>query len=307
MWTPLSKDDAHCNVKHFVALLVIFYLNNCLTIFSHYNLKFCLIIVFSLFYYSTNGNEDSVNDGDGNQKRDVKSDDDHPPPPEKRDVKDVTRSTKKKSSASRKGKKGKNSMDSMEHDDDSNGKNNSEVTSKSDEDKKHVVTADNKKRDVTAKADNKKRDVNKGKGTKNVTSVSSDSEELVVKRQKTTTVSLRKSACVQKRKDDQKKILAKLKIKRSKSMAGQFVLSESDFTYRAPKGFYGDFGVQEKKSIQGRTADDEEEEEEGSSSTEKVVLKKPKEGFIENQLFDDNDDEMELSDETLKNNISRIS
>ena len=24
MWTPLSKDDAHCNVKHFIALLVIF-------------------------------------------------------------------------------------------------------------------------------------------------------------------------------------------------------------------------------------------------------------------------------------------
>ena len=89
-------------------------------------------------------------------------------------------------------------------------------------------------------------------------------------------------------------------------MAGQFVLSEAEFTYRAPKGFYSQFAVRETKSVQGRTADAEEEEEEesSSSSTTKVVLKKPKEGFIENQLFDDDDDEMELSDETLKNNIS---
>ena len=99
----------------------------------------------------------------------------------------------------------------------------------------------------------------------------------------------------------------KLKKQRSKAIAGGFVLEESDVTYRAPKGFYGDFGVAER-NVQGKATmheDNEDEVEEAGSSgssTEKVVIKKPKTGFINNELFPPDDEE--LSDTTLKNNIS---
>ena len=101
--------------------------------------------------------------------------------------------------------------------------------------------------------------------------------------------------------------MAQLKKQRSKAIAGGFVLEESDVTYRAPKGFYGDFGVAER-NIQGKATmheDNEDEVEEAGSSgssTEKVVIKKPKTGFINNKLFPPDDEE--LSDTTLKNNIS---
>ena len=101
--------------------------------------------------------------------------------------------------------------------------------------------------------------------------------------------------------------MAQLKKQRSKAIAGGFVLEESDVTYRAPKGFYGDFGVAER-NVQGKATmheDNEDEVEEAGSlgsSTEKVVIKKPKTGFINNELFPPDDEE--LSDTTLKNNIS---
>ena len=101
--------------------------------------------------------------------------------------------------------------------------------------------------------------------------------------------------------------MAQLKKQRPKVLAGEFVLEESDVTYRAPKGFYGDFGVAEI-NIQGKTTMDVDNEDEvedaGSlgSSTEKVVIKKPKKGFINNELFPPDDED--ISDTTLKNNIS---
>ena len=98
--------------------------------------------------------------------------------------------------------------------------------------------------------------------------------------------------------------MAQLKKQRSKAIAGGFVLEESDVTYRAPKGFYGDFGVAER-NVQGKaTMHEDEVEEAGSSgsSTEKVVIKNPKTGFINKELFPPDDEE--LSDTTLKNNIS---
>ena len=118
---------------------------------------------------------------------------------------------------------------------------------------------------------------------------------------------LRRSARVQLQKNKQRKTLAQLKKQRSKEIAGGFVLDESDMTYRAPKGFYGHFGVPER-NIQGKSTmheDNEDEvEEEGSSgsSTEKVGIKKPKTGFINNELFPADDEE--ISDTTLNNNIS---
>ena len=51
--------------------------------------------------------------------------------------------------------------------------------------------------------------------------------------------------------------------------------------------------------------DNEDEVEDASSlgsSTEKVVIKKPKTGLLDNELFPPDDEE--LSDNTLKNNIS---
>ena len=84
-------------------------------------------------------------------------------------------------------------------------------------------------------------------------------------------------------KNKQRKTLAQLKKQRSKALAGGFVLEESDVTYRAPKGFYGDFGVAER-NVQGKATmheDNEDEVEEAGSSgssTEKVVIKKPKTG-----------------------------
>ena len=110
-----------------------------------------------------------------------------------------------------------------------------------------------------------------------------------------------------KRTNKKKKTLAQLKKQRSKALAGGFVLEESDVTYRAPKGFHGDFGVAER-NVQGKATmhedNQDEVEEAGSlgSSTEKVVIKKPKTGFINNELFPADDEE--LSDTTLKNNIS---
>ena len=259
-----------------------------------------------LHYYSTNGNEDSSNDGDGDQKRDVKDvkNDNHHPPPKKRDVKGDDR---KKHDV-----KGDDHPPTAPKKCDVKGDNRKKCDVKDVKGDDHPPTPPATPPEKSSAASRKRKrgknsiehkDDNNGKKS------SDDSDELLVKRKKTSEVSLRKSAQVQKRKDDQRKSLAKLKIKRSKSMAGQFVLSEADCTYRAPKGLYGQFGVPEKNSIQGRTADhkEEEEEESSSSSTTKVVLKKPKEGFIENQLFDDDDDAMELSDETLKNNISRLS
>ena len=151
-------------------------------------------------------------------------------------------------------------------------------------------------------------DVNKGKKRKHDVSMeTSDNGEIILKRRKTSEVSLRRSARVQLQKNQQRKTLAQLKKQMSKQLAGEFVLEESDVTYRAPKGFYGDFGVPEI-NVQGKTTmnvDNEDEVEDAGSSgssTEKVVIKKPKKGFINNELFPPDDED--ISDTTLKNNIS---
>ena len=78
-----------------------------------------------------------------------------------------------------------------------------------------------------------------------------------------------------------------------------------------PHGFYGHFGMTEtlnedRSKTCDAANDDEEEEDAGetSSSLEAIVITKPKEGFLDNELF--SDDNMDISDDTLKNNINSI-
>ena len=75
-----------------------------------------------------------------------------------------------------------------------------------------------------------------------------------------------------------------------------------------PHGFYGDFGMKqtlnEDQSKTCNAAYEEEEEEdprETSSSCEAIVVTKPKQGFL-----GFSDDNMDISDDTLRNNINSI-
>ena len=125
-------------------------------------------------------------------------------------------------------------------------------------------------------------------------------------------MSLRRSARQQQNRNEIQNKLSQLKKQRSKELAGPFILDKSDVTFRPPPhGFYGHFGMTETlNEDQSKTCDaanDEEEEEdagETSSSLEAIVITKPKEGFLDNELF--SDDNMDISDDTLKNNINSI-
>ena len=276
-------------------------------------LKLCLIIVLAFFYYSSNAHDDYENDDD-DQSDVTKSTN-----PKKRDVtqgqSDVTKSTNPKKHDVTQGKKGRKKRDGKLTDK----KRDESMESTASNDKHDVNHGEKSKHDASMDSteqptddSKKKRDVNQGKKRKHDVSMENseptdDNGEIILKQRKTSEVSLRRSARVQLQKNKQRKTLAQLKKQRSKEIAGGFVLDESDVTYRAPKGFYGDFGVPEI-NIQGKATmheDNEDEvEEEGSSgsSTEKVVIKKPKTGFINNELFPADDEE--ISDTTLNNNIS---
>ena len=134
-----------------------------------------------------------------------------------------------------------------------------------------------------------------------------DEEVIILKRNKTTHVSLRRSARVQQQKNKMKGHLKKLADQRTKNLAGQFVFSESSVTYRPPEGYYGNFGVTECNVTGGiisiNDEDDEINEGDSSSSMVKVIIKKPKKGFIDNELFPD--DSLDVSYDTLKNNINK--
>ena len=101
--------------------------------------------------------------------------------------------------------------------------------------------------------------------------------------------------------------LKKLADKRTKNLAGQFVFSKSSVTYRPPEGYYGKFGVTEHNVKGGSTSVQDEDndinEVDSSSSMDKVIIKKPKMGFIDNQLFPD--DSLDVSYDTLKSNINK--
>ena len=95
------------------------------------------------------------------------------------------------------------------------------------------------------------------------------------------------------------------KDKYTKKVASPFILAESSVTYCPPEGFYGSFGAKEKNVRPNPVHIDDDWDDAGggetSSSCEIVKIKKPKKGFIENEVVF-TDDEMDI-DSTLKNNI----
>ena len=114
---------------------------------------------------------------------------------------------------------------------------------------------------------------------------------------------------MQKRRDENRSKLKQLQDKRSKSLAAKFILGESSVTYRPPLGYYGNFGANEsnvKGSVVVVDDDDDKEEEvmdENTSSEEYVKLRKPKKGFIKNEIVYSDDDNFS-HDETLRNNLN---
>ena len=86
-------------------------------------------------------------------------------------------------------------------------------------------------------------------------------------------------------------------------------MAESSVTYHPPppKGFYGSFGAKEKNVQPDPVHEDDDYDDadggETSSSCKMVKIKKPKKGFIENEVVF-TDDKMEI-DSTLKNNIDK--
>ena len=97
--------------------------------------------------------------------------------------------------------------------------------------------------------------------------------------------------------------LKKLADKRTKNLAGQFVFSESSVTYRPPEGYYGKFGVTEHNVKGGSTSVHDEDDDIQEVESDKVIIKKPKKGFIDNELFPD--DSLDVSYDTLKSNINK--
>ena len=164
MWTPLSRNDKHCDVKHFVALLVIYMSISllCTKINPNINtlyLKLCLIIVLAFFYYNSLTNEDDDYENDDDDQSDVTKSEN----PKKHDVtksenlmkRDVTKSENPKKHHVTQGKKRRKKGDGEPTD------------NKCDESMESMASND-KKHDVNQPTDdsNKKHDVNKGKKRK---------------------------------------------------------------------------------------------------------------------------------------------
>ena len=149
-----------------------------------------------------------------------------------------------------------------------------------------------KKKLTTTEKSLKKRKHNGTKTKRDVKKKDDDdsSDGIVIYKSKASEVSLRKSARRQQLKDDQRAKLQQIHGQRNKSLAAKFILSESSVTYRPPSGFYGNFGSQER-NVQGQAAKTDEEEvddevdDESSSSVEFVTIRKPKQGFISNEVI----------------------
>ena len=163
------------------------------------------------------------------------------------------------------------------------------------------------------KPDNKKHDVKNtsdGNGEKRRDVNNDSDEDLVIKRSKTSVVSVRRSAHQQQNKNEIQNKLSKLKNQQSKKLAAPFILDKSDVTFRPPHALYGDFGMKEtlnedqSKTCNAAYEEEEEDPGETSSSLEAIVVTKPKQGFLDNELF--SDDNMDISDDTLRNNINSI-
>ena len=166
--------------------------------------------------------------------------------------------------------------------------------------------------DVPAENEQEKIEVKKRKHDNSNADTAGDSDEpIILKRQHTTDISLRRSARVQQKKNEVKALVKEAKDKYTKKVASPFILAESSVTHRPPEGFYGSFGVKETNVRPNPVhIDDDWDDGDGgetSSSYKIVKIKKPKKGFIENEVvFTDGkmftDDEMDI-DSTLKNNF----
>ena len=137
-----------------------------------------------------------------------------------------------------------------------------------------------------------------------MTETNGSSDEQIIVKKKTVQASLRRSARVQQRREKVQAICKKAKKDYSKRLAATFILGESSVTYRPPAGYYGSFGVKDI-NVHGQSEDGEDdvdEDTESSTGPEEVVLKKPKKGFLNNEVIFSDDDDTEI-DNTLKNNI----
>ena len=130
-------------------------------------------------------------------------------------------------------------------------------------------------------------------------------EIVIIKSKKASNVSLRKSLHIQNRKQEEKK-LQQLEDQRGKCLAAKFVIMKASVTYRPPVSYYWSFGVHDKgvigdsdppEIIELDNADDDEVIVDDVSNRKKP-LKKPKVGFINNEVIDEDDDVEKEKDET---------
>ena len=169
--------------------------------------------------------EDSVQNGEKEKKNiDVTEDENRKPKNKKRDVKPTSTLTEDENGKPKKKKR--------------------DVKPKSDVTEDEKGTLKKKKRDVKPKSgvkedeneklDNKKLDVKNtsdGKGEKRHDVNNDSDEDLVIKRSKTSVVSLRRSAHQQQNKNEIQNKLSKLKNQRSKKLSAPFILDKSDVTF----------------------------------------------------------------------------
>ena len=114
-----------------------------------------------------------------------------------------------------------------------------------------------------------------------------------------------------------KRITSKLKEERSKKLTAKFIFSQSSVTYRPPSGYYEEFGVWDHRGIGSRSPDVIELQEETKKQDEekdddmfvddipkhKVMLKKPKLGFLENEVISKNDEDYDS--EIINSNVQK--
>ena len=106
-----------------------------------------------------------------------------------------------------------------------------------------------------------------------------------------------------------------MKEQRGKKLAVKFILNESSVTYRPPSGYYRDFGVRDHKGLGGRSPEIIELNEDDDNEMDdmivddlpkrKVVLKKPKAGFIENEIISDENDDFNINSDVINRNVQK--
>ena len=136
---------------------------------------------------------------------------------------------------------------------------------------------------------------------------------VIIKSKKAFDVSLRKSLRIQNKKQEEKKKLQQLEDQRGKCLAAKFVLTKESVTYQPPVGYYGSFGVHDKgvigdsyspEIIELDNADDDDDEViVNDVSNRKKPLRKPKVGFINNEVIYEDDAEKEKDETEQQDNL----